>query len=296
LGADGGSANFFDGDFDRVALYDHLLTPAEVAAICTGDPLLHMYDFSDTDNITGSPTVTAVTDIGGQDNLTAFGNPQTGSRTQNALNTIDFDGTGDYLQGAFTAGGSISQPFTVFFVFKIDTAVSGDRFFDGDDGTNTVAFHCLGVNFALNAGTQQTFGSAGTTTWHMLVAEINGASSAAWIDGSTATLGGTLGANAIDGLTIAADNAGTNDFDGAVGEHRIYEGVLADRETIETAILLKWDIAQGTELSEEYAITSPLIDHLTSSLLSTLMGGVDTGGGGSVNQSGWDSGFDTGYV
>ena len=44
----------------------------------------------------------------------------------NGQPVIRFDGSDDYLQGAFTTGGSISQANTIFIVSKLDTSAVND--------------------------------------------------------------------------------------------------------------------------------------------------------------------------
>jgi len=94
------------------------------AAVSTYNPSASAqswWDASDTATITGFPTATAIADKAGADDLTINGNPQTGTRLTNGLNSIDFDGTGDYM---VRATYSTAASFTVVCAVVIDSISS----------------------------------------------------------------------------------------------------------------------------------------------------------------------------
>jgi hypothetical protein len=84
-------------------------------------------DASDTGTITeASGAVSQIDDKSSAGNHATQGTgsaqPTTGTRTQNGLNVLDFDGTGDYLSSALTAS---DRTQTVFGVWLLDT-INGD--------------------------------------------------------------------------------------------------------------------------------------------------------------------------
>ena len=149
---------------------------------------------------------------------------------------IRFDGVNDYLQGAFTTGGAIAQPFTVFAVAKLTSAGAAFRFLtDGDDAVSRlVLWQNNTAKFSIFFGNALDDG-ASDTAWHYWSALAKGANSELWIDG-TSVISGNAGANAPDGLTIGASATGTNRWVGDVAEIIIYASELsaADRVQVET--------------------------------------------------------------
>lgn len=159
--------------------------------------------------------VTAV-DQAGSDNIT-----QATTTAQPALNLSDanfnnkpsmtFDG-GDSLQGAFTTGGSISQPITSFAIAKLATAAVDDGvvrgIIDGDDSSNRVLmikFIDSPDDWRVAADTQIEGGAAddNPNLWAFVA---NGASSEFWLNG-VSEASGNSGVEAPDGVTIGANYA-----------------------------------------------------------------------------------------
>lgn len=129
----------------------------------------------------------------------------------NGYPAIVFDGTADYLQGAF--GATYSQPNTIILVATEITDDNTTRFmFDGDDGTNRLIFIMVGLDdvYKLNAGasvaTTHATGGTGFKIWSLV---FNGASSVARVNGVDKSPVGDIGSNDIDGLTLGAKNDGT---------------------------------------------------------------------------------------
>lgn len=113
------------------------------------------------------------------------------SGTQNGLDTVVFDGAGDYMD---TGAVTIAQPFSFLVAGKITAAYSG--FFSGADGSPD------GPQMWAQNGPLWTYaGSLGVTALTIqnvaasMVATFDGASSGAWVNGTSAgTLNvGTLG-------------------------------------------------------------------------------------------------------
>lgn len=73
---------------------------------------------TDESSITGSPAVTTLEDLGSNGNdLSANGTPQTGVRTINSLNVIDFDGVNEYLSNSTY---TLNSTVTFVGVFLVD--------------------------------------------------------------------------------------------------------------------------------------------------------------------------------
>jgi hypothetical protein len=156
---------------------------------------------------------------------------------------------GDSLQGTFNAG--ITQPFTYFLVFRVDTTVTNDdtgRFAcDGDDNTNRAI---IGKDsdpdpdeLGVYAGSW-LHGSQPDTDFHYITAVFNGASSQFWLDG-VSEASGDAGSKDVDGLTIGANYqgaAGNVDWIGDIAEIIIYDSELsaADRAEVETYLSNKY--------------------------------------------------------
>lgn len=149
---------------------------------------------------------------------------------------ILFDGIDDYLRGAFTTGGALSQPFTVFIVAKLDALAVNDgsnRFvFDGDDGVNRALG---GTNATPNPDTWRISagasvnGSASDSNWNMWLCLFNGASSQFWHNGISEA-SGNAGGNVIDGLTMGNGATGGVPWLGPVIECVIYDSNLSNAD------------------------------------------------------------------
>ena len=96
------------------------LKPAAAAAWSPLDEasLDSYWDPTDESSITGSPAVTTLEDLGPNGNdLSANGTPQTGVRTINSLNVIDFDGVNEYLSNSTY---TLNSTVTFVGVFLVD--------------------------------------------------------------------------------------------------------------------------------------------------------------------------------
>lgn len=161
-------------------------TPASISGI------VEWWDFSDTSKITasgGSVTSVATSLPSGGHALTTPGvAPTTGSDTINAKNVLTFNGTSSVLSATIA---SLSAPATILFVGK-NTAASGAQheavIFSAGDGR---LFMDNAGKVAIYGGTTIVSSATawGTTNPHQVVAVLNGASSAVYVDGGTATTG-----------------------------------------------------------------------------------------------------------
>lgn len=137
----------------------------------TDSDLDFWYDMSQTSSITGSPNVTAQDDLANGFDLTGAANPQTGTRSQNSLNVIDFN-EGPELGAGF--GGSMNMDatgFTLVMLVKSDGA--------GNDG------YMVKVNATPNEGRWGIYRDTGNLlAIHTLAGGVNENASVA--DSSTA--------------------------------------------------------------------------------------------------------------
>lgn len=159
--------------------------------------------------------------------------------TQNGLDTVVFDGAGDYMD---TAGFTISQPFTFLVACKITDGTSG--FMSGGSGGNSPQMFTQGSNLWTYAG------SVGITSFNIedtaacLVATFNGASSLAYRDG-TASSTLSIGTEGFTLLRLAERQLnGSYWLEGQMFELAIVSGVIADadREAWDEYIAAKWAI------------------------------------------------------
>jgi len=169
---------------------------------------------------------------------TADNRPSWQDAELNGEPVIRFDGNNDYLRGAFTTGGSISQPNTIFAVAKL-TSVNDDAqriLFDGDDVTSRHVFHQFPTpdpdEWAIWAGSNLA-GSASDGNWNIWTALFNGASSQFWANG-VSEASGNAGTKALDGLTAGCSYMNDAYWEGDIAEIIIYDANLsaADRDEV----------------------------------------------------------------
>lgn len=190
--------------------------------------------------------VGAVTDWAGTGtNQLANVSPTTGTRTQNSLNVIDFDGTDDYMSSSSI---TLAQPFTIYIVVKSD---------DGADSADQRFLAAASTTLACGKGTTNAWriscGTAlvGTSStvdanFHYLTFVCNGGSSAIRLDGA-AYASGNAGTNGFSAEAIRVgrtNGAGTQYWDGCIGEVLIYNTAHGATEfaVIEDYLDGKWAI------------------------------------------------------
>jgi len=207
------------------------------------------YDPSDAASITSSGgAVSQLNDKSGNGRhltqATSGFRPTTGTRTQNGLNVLDYDGTDDFLEAA---GFTIAQPVTVFLVAASD---------DGGDSTLQKMFdNQATASFFISKTAANTWGANAGAAFggppigidsvaHIHTAVFNGASSIRYVDASTgATLNG--GANGLDGVRLANARSGVAGswWDGPIGEVLVYPSALntTDVTTVLGYLKAKWN-------------------------------------------------------
>jgi hypothetical protein len=162
-----------------------------------------------------------------------------------------YNGTSHRLQGAFTNGGALSQPYTVYMCEQLNAASVGQglpamAIIDSDDTTNRINIrkNTTTDGWTIFAGASLNYATTVDGNFNLAAALINGASTEMWINGTSIGTGNP-GAHNPDGLTIGAR------FDGAA---QWWHGDLATiaiadpnhdttaREATQTALDDYWDM------------------------------------------------------
>lgn len=170
--------------------------------------------------------------------------PLTGTRSQNGLNVLDYDGVNDYL--ASSGAVNIPQPTTIFVVCRTDILSGNHVAVDhATTGYNQVALAPpTGTLWSTWAGTT-IVGSAPTGAPQVICVQYNTAGSPKSrlrVDGTETT--GDSGADTGNGWELGAEqpNGTTGFWDGWIGEVVIYHRALSVAEitTVETYLRTKW--------------------------------------------------------
>lgn len=208
--------------------------------------LVAWFDASDTATITESGGAVSQWDdkSGNGYHLTSSGTrkPMTGTRTQNGLNVLDFDGSNDDM---LNASVNFSQPTTQFVVAIVDASDEVRSITDGASGRQSIVIGKVGATEDnIYAGTQLFAGSGATVgAWVAISAVFNGGSSQFWRDGTSAA-SGSAGSQALTQLYVMSNRGAGGSFftDGGLAEVIIYDSALSDgdRESVEAYLATKW--------------------------------------------------------
>jgi len=212
----------------------------------TGPPVagyVAWYDPSDAGSITSSGgAVSQLDDKSGNGrhltNATGGTQPTTGTRTQNGLNVLDFDGTNDQLS---VSGFTLTQPYTVFAVALSDDGAdaTGQRITDGQ-ASSTILGKTTANSWNLFAGTGLLGGTVDGGA-HVHGGVFDGATSTRRVDGAVVA-SGNGGTSSHGGLRLAISNTGTNFWDGWIAEVVMYPTGLSagDCSSVEAYLKTKW--------------------------------------------------------
>jgi len=169
--------------------------------------------------------------------------------SQNGHAGMAFDGS-DYLQGPYTIGGALSQPYSVFSVAQLDATVVNDnvgRFLcDGDDAVNRMIIRKLesltpdGWNIYAGANLSGTNADANWSVWSVL---FNGIASEFWRNG-VSEAAGDAGAHNADGVTIGMQAVPSAWWKGYINSLIICDPALSagDRVAMQNAINAYWAV------------------------------------------------------
>lgn len=177
---------------------------------------------------------------------TAGSRPTTGTRTQNGLNVIDFDGTADFLDAS--SGFAQGTSDTVFIVCLNDDGADSvlQVAYNGNSGaTATCRITKTGANaYRATSGTALDLGVVNTSA-HVITAAFNGASgSELRVDGVSLGTGSTGTNSGTYAPHLGRSPAGSQYWDGWIAEVLHYESVLAapDIEAVEAYLIAKWGL------------------------------------------------------
>ena len=183
--------------------------------------------------------------------------PTTGTRSQNGLNVLDFNG--DYLTKVF----AVAQPYTVFAVAKSDAPTGGQNFFGNTDNSPITYLGHYSSVWRWYSASQQVDGSATDSNYHLFSAVANGATAETelWMDGtSEGTSSGTAG---LDGVTIGATDGGdSGNWDGTIGEVILLSSDASDldRQKVEGYLAHKWGLEGSLPADHPYKNAAPSTD------------------------------------
>ena len=166
----------------------------------------------------GASYVVTVYDQGGfADNVTmavAANQPLYVANARNGHAGMLHDGTSDHLEGAFTTGGALSQPFGIYAVSQLDNSIiaDGDYHYLATDDTAAVSvlYKNNSDKWAIYSGALLA-GNPADANWKIWSTLFNGASSQFWLNG-VSEAAGNAGAVNSDGLTVGARFDGTANF------------------------------------------------------------------------------------
>jgi len=162
-----------------------------------------------------------------------------------------FDGTDDSLGGAFTIGGALSQPCSIFTAAQLDASVVNNDIAivlsTADDVVNRLQLYKAAAaspdNWSFYAGAAIDAGDA-DANWNIWAGLFSGASSQLWINGASKA-SGNAGAQNPNGCVIGSFPTGINaHWKGPIVSHIIFDPALSDtdRLAMQTAINRYWSI------------------------------------------------------
>lgn len=159
---------------------------------------------------------------------TGANQPTTGTRTQNGLNVIDFDGSNDFMTGATGILSVSNGNNSIYVVAACDTTNNYFPMFLGYGGSNLWGLYMANsasVFWALH----NTFASRPTITWtrdtnpHVHALRRNGGSFNYYLDGTLTGATGTAVNTGVTSLRIGLDDGGTRPANGILMELVVYD-------------------------------------------------------------------------
>jgi hypothetical protein len=121
-----------------------------------------------------------------------------------------YNGTSHHLRGAYTSGGALSQPFSVYAVAQlagVDTG-AGRYIVDGFNSARMIVGQLAATpdKWWIYAGTILQSAIASNSNWNIWSVLFNGASGQFWHNGTSLAAGG-VGADNATGITIGTDSS-----------------------------------------------------------------------------------------
>jgi len=199
------------------------------------------YDATEISLSDGSPVSTWTDQTGNGHDLTAGNAPTYQDNAINGLPAVAFDGSSNELTTAFS---TLSQPNTIFAVFRYESLNSGvfEYFYHGmlNSGENALVVD-KNNDFVIRAGSNPRAGSADTNL-HISSALYN-STSILRLDGSQ-NFSGSAGSDGLDGFRVGARESSGEYGEVTVGEILIYpqdkSGIFSD---VENFLSGKWGIS-----------------------------------------------------
>ena len=200
------------------------------------------YDTTQLSLNDGDAVSTWTDETGNGYDLTAGSAPSYVASGLNGNPIVQFDGSGNYLDAAFT---TVSQAFHIFIVVtqrRINTS-SSERYMGSADSTNWT-FQQLADADDVNMFAGSNFNNSGVadTNAHIYSCLYDGSNTTLRQDG-TIIATGNAGTNGMDGLTLGTNNNGDNPAPIDVAECLVYpmdkSGVQSD---VESYLADKWGI------------------------------------------------------
>jgi hypothetical protein len=162
---------------------------------------------------------------------------------QNGLPILRADG-GDFY--TFAPPANLIQPATIYLVVRCTATLGSSTYVLGSASSSVrwdIRRSGAANTWAVRAGTTVVTGpSASDSNWHILVAQVNGASSVIRVDGTAVT--GDIGTGETNAIRIG-NSAGVGSFTGDIGEIAVYLAAhdLATRNAAVAALQAKWGLA-----------------------------------------------------
>jgi len=264
----------FSGAYDAIANLVHVYEPARrTLTAYTGALVRLRRDSDDTESdfgytatgelnvaaiaawlgVSAGYVVTVYDQVGGDPVTQAVeaAQPLYVASAQNGHAAAVFNGTSQYLQGAFTIGGAVSQPVNVLAVAQLTAAPSENavrKIFDGNDSTNRMLTGKLNAASSyvhhMYAGVSLLSTVAADGACHIWTTAFNGGSSVLRRDGVSIDSGNAGTAN-LDGITMGANYTGAADFwQGPIAAVLVLDPALsvADRAALETTVNAYWGV------------------------------------------------------
>lgn len=180
--------------------------------------------------------------------------PNTGRRTLNGLNVIDWDQSSQFLENIIFSHNQASTPLCIAVVFKADLDGDQDFIFAGTMSTSpgtrmalrrfnsSNGFQILGGS---GTGTNISMGSGADTVLegetYMVLSKLNSSNSQIRIDGYLKNTG-NIGTNTLNSIKIGGNAIGGSNLKGYIAELIIFSDTT-EQEKIEGYLAHKWNLA-----------------------------------------------------
>jgi hypothetical protein len=135
---------------------------------------------------------------------------------RNGLPVVRCDNTDDVLLRSTLVGGDLAQPDFMALAFGLTTVADANALIDGGQGRQLVDSQIGPAQWRMFAGASYVGGTP-TAAWHTLSCQWNGASSILRIDG-VALAAGNAGTNFLRGVRVGLSAGNSEPLDGDLGE------------------------------------------------------------------------------